>query len=123
MGLEVLMGRRKRTQPRDAVLEALAAAYLSSQGNDQAAIAGVLGVSQGEVSRLLAVARREGWLQTRCVLPEGAVRVVEQAVFSGRRELGEALRREAERHGAPPVRGVRIYHSGSEAEDPAGWDE
>ena len=66
------MSRRKRARPREVVVEAQAAAYLYSQGNDQARIGGLLGVSQAEVSRLLALARREGWLQTRCVLPEGA---------------------------------------------------
>ena len=116
------MGRKKRTQPRDVVLEAQAAAWLYSQGNDQARIGAVLGVSQGEVSRLLGVARREGWLQMRCELPAGAVGAVEQLVFAGRRELGERLAREAERHGAAPVRELRIFHSGSEATDPAGWD-
>ena len=78
------MSRSKRGGPRDVTTEAQAAAYLYSQGNDQAKIGTVLGVSQGEVSRLLAFARREGWIQTRCVLPESAVRAVEQLVFTGR---------------------------------------
>ena len=54
------MSRRKRARPREVVVEAQAAAYLYSQGNDQARIGGLLGVSQAEVSRLLALARREG---------------------------------------------------------------
>src|SRR5438477_6152209 len=120
--MEASMGRRKRTRPRDVALEAQAAAYLYSQGHDQARVGDVLGVSQGEVSRLLALARREGWLQTRCLLPDGALGAVERVVFSGRTELGDLLRREAERHGVAPVRGVRIVHSGGEASDPAGWD-
>jgi DNA-binding transcriptional regulator LsrR (DeoR family) len=115
------MGRRRRTQPRDVALEAQAAAYLYSQGSDQAKIQAVLGVSQGEVSRLLAVARREGWLQTRCVLPEGAAAAVEQVVFSGRDDLRRRLDREAARGGAP-VRGVRVFHSGGEGTDPAAWE-
>jgi DNA-binding transcriptional regulator LsrR (DeoR family) len=104
------------------MLESQAAAYLYSQGNDQAKIGAALGVSQGEVSRLLAVARREGWLQTRCVLPEGAVGAVEQLVFTGRNELRDKLRREADRHGVAPVRDIRVLHSGGEASDAAGWD-
>src|SRR5437868_916503 len=98
------MSRIKRGHPRDVTLEAQAAAYLNSQGNDQAKIGTVLGVSQGEVSRLLGVARREGWIQTRCVLPEEVVGAVEQLVFTGRNELRDKLRREAERHGEAPVR-------------------
>ena len=116
------MSRTKRGSARDTTLEAQAAAYLYSQGNDQAKIGTVLGVSQGEVSRLLSVARREGWIQTRCVLPEGAVGAVEQLVFTGRNELRDKLRREAERHGAVPVREIRVLHSGGEAADAAGWD-
>ena len=92
------MSRPKRGKPRDVRLEAQAAAYLYSQGNDQAKIGAALAVSQGEVSRLLMAARREGWLQTRCVLPEGAVGAVEQIVFSGRNELRDRLRREADWH-------------------------
>jgi DNA-binding transcriptional regulator LsrR (DeoR family) len=103
-------------------LEAQAAAYLYSQGNDQAKIGAILGVSQGEVSRLLTAARREGWIQTRCVLPDGATGAVEQLVFSGRNELRDRLRREAERHGAAPVRDIRVLHSGGEATDAAAWD-
>src|SRR4051794_36442485 len=116
------MGRRKRTQPRDVALEAQAAAYLSGQGHDQARIGDVLGVSQGEVSRLLALARREGWLQTRCVLPDGAAAGVERLVFAGRTALADLLRREADRHDVPPVRFARVVHSGEAATDPRGWD-
>jgi len=102
-------------------LEAQAAAYLQSQGNDQARIGAVLAVSQGEVSRLLAVARREGWLQTRCVLPDGAAAAVEQLVFAGRNELRDRLRREADRHGVAPIRELRIFHSGGEQTGPQDW--
>jgi DNA-binding transcriptional regulator LsrR (DeoR family) len=116
------MSRTKRGRPRDVTLEAQAAAYLYSQGNDQAKIGAVLGVSQGEVSRLLAAARREGWIQTRCVLSAGAAGAVEQLVFSGRNELRDRLRRETERHGAAPVRDIRVLHSGGEATDAAAWD-
>lgn len=115
------MPRRKRVQPRDTQLEAQAAAYLSSQGNDQSRIGAVLGVSQGEVSRLLAVARREGWLQTRCVLPEGAAVAVEQLVFAGRNELRDRLRREADRCSVPPIRELRIFHSGGDQIGPVDW--
>jgi DNA-binding transcriptional regulator LsrR (DeoR family) len=115
------VSRRKRARPREVLVEAQAAAYLYSQGNDQAKIGGVLGVSQAEVSRLLALARREGWLQTRCVLPEGAVAAVEQMVFSGRDALRERLGREAARGGAAPVRGFRVFHSGGEGTDAAAW--
>src|SRR5262245_57605676 len=111
------MGRRRAGPPRDVLLEAQAAAYLSSQGNSQARIGDVLRVSQGEVSRLLGIARNKGWLQTRCTLPPGAVAAVEQLVFAGRGELLARLRREAERVGVAPVRGVRIFHSGGEGED------
>src|SRR5262249_54244402 len=83
------------SRPRNVHLEAQAAAYLSSQGNGQARIAEVLGVSQGEVSRLLGLARQEGWLRTECTLPPDAVAAVEQLVFSGRNELGARLRRGA----------------------------
>jgi DNA-binding transcriptional regulator LsrR (DeoR family) len=116
------MSRTKRGHPRDVTLEAQAAAYLYSQGNDQAKIGAVLGVSQGEVSRLLAAARREGWIQTRCVLPAGAAGAVEQLVFSGRNDLRDRLRRETERHGVSPVRDIRVLHSGGEATDAATWD-
>src|SRR4051812_28069377 len=116
------MSRTRRGRPRDVTLEAQAAAYLYSQGNDQAKIGAVLGVSQGEVSRLVGLARREGWIQTRCVLPEGAVGAVEQLVFTGRNELRDRLRREAERHGIAPVREIRVLHSGGEGDDPAAWD-
>ncbi|HEX4589308.1 MAG TPA: sugar-binding domain-containing protein, partial [Gemmataceae bacterium] len=34
----------------------------------------------------------------------------------------DKLRREADKHGATPVRDIRVFHSGSEAVDPAGWD-
>ena len=47
------MGRTKRGRLRNVTLEAQAARHLYSQGNDQAKIGAVLGVSQGEVSRLL----------------------------------------------------------------------
>src|SRR5690242_16034966 len=114
--------RKKLSRPRNIRLEAQAAAYLSSQGNAQARVAEVLGVSQGEVSRLLGLARQEGWLRTECTLPPDAVAAVEQLVFSGRNELVARLRREAERHGAPAPRGVRIFHSGGEGEDPPSWD-
>ncbi|HEY1378982.1 MAG TPA: sugar-binding domain-containing protein [Gemmataceae bacterium] len=113
---------RSKGRTRDVTLEAQAAAYLYSQGNDQAKIGAVVGVSQGEVSRLLALARREGWIQTRCVLPESAVGAVEQLVFTGRNELRDKLRREAERHGAAPVRDIRVLHSGGESEDAGDWD-
>ncbi|HEX4588355.1 MAG TPA: hypothetical protein VH120_00375, partial [Gemmataceae bacterium] len=93
------MSRTKGRRPRDVLLETQAAAYLHSQGNDQVKIGAVLGLSQGEVSRLLSLARREGWLQTRCVLPDGAVAAVEQLVFTGRNDLLDKLRREAEKHG------------------------
>jgi DNA-binding transcriptional regulator LsrR (DeoR family) len=116
------VGRRKRAGPRDVLREAQAAAYLYSQGNDQARIGGVLRVSQAEVSRLLGMARREGWLQTRCVLPEGAVAAVEQMVFADRDLLRARLGREAARGGAAPVRGLRIFHSGGEGTDAAAWD-
>jgi DNA-binding transcriptional regulator LsrR (DeoR family) len=116
------MSRPRRGQPRDMTLEAQAAAYLSSQGNDQAKVGAVLGVSQGEVSRLLTVARREGWLQTRCVLPDGAAGAVEQLVFAGRNELRDTLRREADRHGVPPLRGIRVLHSGGDDTDATAWD-
>lgn len=116
------MARKKGKLPRDLTLETQAAAYLASQGEGQARIAGVLGVSQGEVSRLLAAARRAGWLQTRCVLPPGAAEAVERVIFAGRGELEDVLGREADRHGAAPVRNVRVVHSGGEAGDPAGWD-
>src|SRR5947209_17124646 len=105
------MSRTKRGGPRDVTMEAQAAAYLYSQGNDQAKVGAVLGVSQGEVSRLLALARREGWIQTRCVLPESAVRAVEQLVFTGRNELRDKLRRETEPHRAPAARDIHVLHS------------
>ena len=116
------MSRTKRGSPRDMTLEAQAAAYLSSQGNDQAKIGIVLNISQGEVSRLLATARREGWIQTRCMLPDDAVAAVEQLVFTRRNDLRDKLRREAEQNGVSPVREIRVLHSGGEATDPAGWD-
>jgi DNA-binding transcriptional regulator LsrR (DeoR family) len=116
------VSRRKRARPRDLVLEAQAAAYLYTHGNDQAKIGGVLGVSQAEVSRLLAVARREGWLQTRCVLPEDAVAAVEQMVFSGRDALRERLVREAARGGSAVVPAFRIFHSGGEGSDAGSWN-
>src|SRR5262245_7748724 len=116
------MSRTKRGQPRDVTTEAQAAAYLYSQGNDQAKIGAVLGVSQGEVSRLVAYARREGWIQTRCVLPDAALRAVEQIVFVGRNDLRDKLRREADRHGVPPVRDIRVLHSGGESDAPDEWD-
>jgi DNA-binding transcriptional regulator LsrR (DeoR family) len=116
------MSRTRRGQPRDVTLEAQAAAYLYSQGNDQARVGSALGVSQGEVSRLLAVARREGWLQTRCVLPPVAAGAVEQLVFAGRNELRDDLRREADRLGVPPVRTIRVFHSGGDGSAAADWD-
>src|SRR5205823_13903873 len=116
------MSRSKRGGPRDITMEAQAAAYLYSQGNDQAKVGAVLGVSQGEVSRLLAFARREGWIQTRCVLPESAVRAVEQLVFTGRNELRDKLRREADRHSVAAVRDIRVLHSGGESDSPDEWD-
>ena len=115
------MGRRKRTQPRDVVLEAQAAAYLSSQGSDQARVAELLGVSQGEVSRLLRQARREGWLQVRCVLPPGALARIEQAVFPAREQVRARLDHEADAHDAPRVRGVRVVAAG--AGESADYDE
>lgn len=116
------MSRKKRAQPRNVEREAQAAAYLYSQGNDQQRIKAVLGVSQGEVSRLLGLARRAGWLQTRCELPAGAIAEIERLVFAGRNELRDRLDREARRHGAAPPRALRVVHSGGEATDPAGWD-
>src|SRR5205823_15037583 len=116
------MSRSKRGGPRDITMEAQAAAYLYSQGNDQAKVGAVLGVSQGEVSRLLALARREGWIQTRCVLPESAVRAVEQLVFTGRNDLRDKLRREAESQGVDPVRDIRVLHSGGDSDTAGEWD-
>jgi DNA-binding transcriptional regulator LsrR (DeoR family) len=117
------MVRPKRSQPRNVLLEAQTAAYLYSQGNDQARIMEVLGVSQGEVSRLLALARREGWLQMRCVLPDTVIQEIEQLVFANRNELRYRLDREAQQHNVPPVRGVRVLPSGGAATDPAGWNQ
>lgn len=111
------MGRRRRAQPRDVALEAQAAAYLSSQGNDQARIAELLGISQGEVSRLLRQARREGWLQVRCELPPGAMERIEQVVFPGRDQVRARLDHEADAHEAPRVRGVRVVAGAAEAAD------
>jgi DNA-binding transcriptional regulator LsrR (DeoR family) len=116
------MVRKKRSQPRNVLLEAQTAAYLYSLGNDQARIKEVLGVSQGEVSRLLGVARREGWLQMRCVLPEAVLQEIEQLVFANRNQLRDRLDREAERHDAAPVRGIRVLPSGGAATDPSGWN-
>src|SRR5262245_27495740 len=116
------MARTKRGRPRDLTTEAQAAAYLYSQGNDQAKIGAVLGVSQGEVCRRVAIGRREGWLRSRCVLPEAAGRAVEQLVFFGRNELRDGLRREADRHGVPPVRDIRVLHSGGESDAADEWE-
>jgi DNA-binding transcriptional regulator LsrR (DeoR family) len=116
------MARTKRAQPRNVLLEAQTAAYLYSLGNDQARIKEVLGVSQGEVSRLLATARREGWLQMRCILPDGVVQEIEQLVFANRNQLRDRLDHEARAHDAPPVRGIRVLPGGAAATDPAGWN-
>ena len=90
------MSRTKRGQPRDVTLEAQAAAYLYSQGNDQAKIGAVLASARARCPDFWRLPGGKAGFKLGASSPTGAA-AVEQLVFTGRNELRDKLRREAER--------------------------
>lgn len=108
----------RRKDHDEEKLYALGAGYLAGEGLKQRDIAHRLGTSQPEVSRLLQVAEKAGWLERRPPLFHGAqldpaLWAEAQARFFSSGALLEKLA-EHEREVRGALVGVTVFHGGDE---------
>ncbi|PON17072.1 hypothetical protein C2W62_15145 [Candidatus Entotheonella serta] len=107
MQIGVLMGFDKREK------DAMAVAYLASQGILQEEIKTALNLSsQTEVSRLLSLAKKEGWLRWELNLPpEVDESEVLLRTFTRQEELKQRLGDLARINSGRPVTDIRVVYS------------
>ena len=117
--------KRKPGSVKD--LQVLKAAYLRSRDGGEREpkeIEGVLDIAQSTVSKYLATAKTKGYLKKTFLLtiPEGRKKEIESELLPYLEGLKEDLNQLAKKAGSEGLREIRVYHSGGDETEGAGYD-